>query len=52
MDPGRPKHHFWQTVLIEKYQKARIPCVHLLSCQKSYVIVFQNSQKVLNFVLI
>ena len=52
MGPRGSKNHFWQPVLIEKCQKALIPCVPLFCCQKTYIIIFQNSQKIVNFVSI
>ena len=46
------KHHFWLLVLIKNFQKAQIPCVPLFSSQKTYSIIFQNSQEIVNFVAI
>ena len=50
MGPFGHKHHFWQPVLIKKCQKAQIPCVPLIFCQKADAMVFQNSQEIVNFV--
>ena len=52
MGPWGPKHHFSQSVSIQKYVKAQIPCVPLFSCQKAYITSFQNSQEIVNFVTI
>ena len=48
--PRGPKHDFWQPVLIYKCQKGQISCVPLFSCQKTYIIIFQNSQEYVNFI--
>ena len=48
--PWGTKYHFWQPVLIEKCQKAKISCVPLFSSQKTCIIIFQNSQEIVNFI--
>ena len=50
MGPWGTKHDIWPPVLIKKCQQAQIACVYLFSCQKTYIIIFQNSQEILNFV--
>ena len=46
--PWGTKYHFWQPVLIEKCQKAQIPCVPLFSRQKTCITIFENSQEIVN----
>ena len=50
MCPWGTKHHFWQSVLIEKCQKAQIPYVPLFSSQETCIIIFQNSRDIVNFI--
>ena len=50
MGPWGTKYHFWQPILIEKCQKAQIPCVPLFYIRKTCIIIFQNSQEIANFV--
>ena len=50
MGPRRTKHQFWRQVLIKKWRKVQIPRVPFFSCQKTYIIIVQNSQEILNFV--
>ena len=48
--PEEPNTIIWQPILIEKCQKAQIPCVPLFYIRKTCIIIFQNSQEIANFV--
>ena len=50
MGPWKTKHQFWRQVLIGKCREVQIPSVPLFSSQKTYIIIVQSTQEILNFV--